>query len=45
VRTHLCDALARVILSILAFDGGYNPWVVPYLGSFPVNWVKPQYEI
>jgi hypothetical protein len=37
VRAHLNDALARMILKILRSDGGYNPWPVPYLGSFPVD--------
>lgn len=42
VRTHLYDALARVILKILRFDGGYNPWPTRYLESATVDWVKPQ---
>lgn len=41
LRTHLHDLLARVILKILAFDGGYNPGVLTYRSAFRVDWVKP----
>lgn len=44
VRNHLHDALARVILKILSFDGGYNPGVNPYEGAFQVGWVKPHFS-
>jgi hypothetical protein len=42
VRNHLHDALARVILRILRFDGGYRPSVISQQ-MYPcgVNWVKP----
>jgi hypothetical protein len=43
IRNHLHDALARVILKILRFDGGYSPGVITYRGSFTVHWVKPHY--
>jgi hypothetical protein len=41
LRTHLHDLLARVILRILAFDGGYNPGVLTYRSAVRVGWVKP----
>jgi hypothetical protein len=44
VRAHLCDALARVILRILRFDGGYNPWLTRHLEVVPVGWVKPRQQ-
>jgi hypothetical protein len=43
IRNHLHDALARVILKILRFDGGYSPGVVPYSGTFGVNWMGPHF--
>jgi hypothetical protein len=45
VRDHLHGALARVILKILAFDGGYKPgFVTEYGVSRPVDWVKPHFS-
>jgi hypothetical protein len=44
IRNHLHDALARVILKILQFDGSYNPGVVTYRGAFAVDWVKPHFS-
>jgi hypothetical protein len=41
LSTHLHDLLARVILKILAFDGGYNPGVLTYKGAHRLDWVKP----
>jgi hypothetical protein len=43
IRNHLHDALARVILKILRFDGGYSPGVITYRGTFTVNWVRPHF--
>ena len=44
ISNHLHDTLARVVLKILQFDGGYNPGVLKYTGAFPVNWVKPHFS-
>jgi hypothetical protein len=42
VRDHLHDAVARVILKILRFDGGYKPGFISKYGvSRPAGWVKP----
>jgi hypothetical protein len=44
VTYHLHDALARVVLKILRFDGGYKPGVIPQrMMPVRVNWVKPHY--
>jgi hypothetical protein len=43
IRNHLHDALSRVVLKILKFDGGYSPGVVKYTGAFAVDWVKPHH--
>lgn len=41
---HLHDALARVILKILRFDGGYKPGTIVYdVIPTPVDWIKPHY--
>jgi hypothetical protein len=41
VRNHLHDVLARVILKILEFDGGYSPGVVTQrVMPLTVDWVK-----
>jgi hypothetical protein len=45
IRNHLHDALARVVLKILEFDGGYTPGVVSqYVGPRSVAWVKPSFS-
>lgn len=42
VINHLHDVLARVVLKILEYDGGYQPTVVPYRSvPFELGWVKP----
>ena len=42
---HLHDALARVILEILRFDGGYKPGTIVYdVIPMPVGWVKPHFR-
>jgi hypothetical protein len=42
---HLHDALARVILKILRFDGGYKPGTIVYdVIPMPVDWVKPHFH-
>lgn len=42
---HLHDALARVILKILRFDGGYKPGTIVYdVIPMPVDWVKPHFR-
>lgn len=41
IRDHLHDALARVVLKILEFDGGYRPSCVPHpMVPQPVDWVQ-----
>jgi hypothetical protein len=45
IRNHLHDALARVVLKILEFDGGYTPGVVSqYVDPRSVDWVKPSFS-
>lgn len=44
VMHHLQDALARIILKILEYDGGYNTRLLPGPGAYPVVWVKPRYK-
>jgi hypothetical protein len=44
ISNHLHDALARVVLKILKFDGGYGPGVIEYTGAIPVDWVKPRFS-
>jgi hypothetical protein len=42
IRNHLHDALARMVLKILEFDGGYTPGVITQrVVPFSVDWVKP----
>jgi hypothetical protein len=44
VRNHLHDVLARVILKILEFDGGYSPGVITQrVVPLTVDWVKPHF--
>ena len=43
IRNHLHDALARVILKILKFDGYYSPGVITYPGALTVDWVKSRF--
>ena len=44
MRNHLHDTLARVLLKILQFDGGYKPGVIPQrVMPVRVDWVKPHY--
>jgi hypothetical protein len=44
VRNHLQDTLARVLLKILTFNGGYNTGVIECTGAFPLDWVKPRFS-
>ena len=42
ITNHLHDVLARLILDVLEYDGGYLPRVRPQTSvPFPVDWVKP----
>lgn len=44
VRNHLHDVLARVVLKILNFDGGYKPGVIPQrITPLTVDWVKSHF--
>lgn len=45
IINHLHDVMARVILSALEYDGGYQPTVVPQPSvPFPLSWVKADTE-
>jgi hypothetical protein len=42
IINHLHDVLARLILDLLKYDGGYLPKVSPQTSvPFPADWVKP----
>lgn len=40
VIQHLHDLLLRILLTTLGYDGKYNPTVLTYMGSEPLDWVK-----
>lgn len=41
VTNHLHDALLRIILTMVGYDGTYQPTVLSYTDVKPVDWVKP----
>ncbi len=40
VINHLHDILTRILLSMIGYDGTYNPAVINYRIDKPINWVK-----